>query len=81
VCAGSPPNGVLAEWDPLTGATDSAARMAERVAEDRRALGLEKARALREYRTQPPALEAAGRVTRPEVSRWEVGWDVTAPSR
>jgi LmbE family N-acetylglucosaminyl deacetylase len=207
VCAGSPPNGVLADWDRLTGATDSAARMAERVAEDRRALGLagieprnlrylddqyrggeplpaaeleldigraaagadvvhapaglgghpdhvavreaalslaarsgvsvvlyaelpyatrfgwpgwvtgadptpetgwerhlsavscgperlrphvrslteegaaEKARALREYQTQLPALEAAGRVTRPEVSRWEVGWEVTAPSR
>ena len=38
--AGSPPPGRLAGWDAITGARDSAARTAERLAEDARALSL-----------------------------------------
>jgi len=40
VFAGAPPAGVSGEWDRVTGARDSAARVGERVAEDRRALGV-----------------------------------------
>jgi LmbE family N-acetylglucosaminyl deacetylase len=40
-----------------------------------------KVTALREYRTQFPALVAVAGVDRPEISGWEVRWEVTAPSR
>jgi LmbE family N-acetylglucosaminyl deacetylase len=38
VCTGLPPNGLLAPWDRMTGASSSRARMLERLAEDRVAL-------------------------------------------
>jgi hypothetical protein len=38
VLAGLPPEGFLSDWDRLSGATDSRARIAERREEDRRAL-------------------------------------------
>jgi LmbE family N-acetylglucosaminyl deacetylase len=38
LCAGIPAPGSLAPWDAITGATDSAARVRERIAEDARAL-------------------------------------------
>lgn len=38
LCAGVPAPGRLAIWDAITGASDSAARMGERIAEDARAL-------------------------------------------
>jgi LmbE family N-acetylglucosaminyl deacetylase len=40
VCGGIPAPGPVAYWDRITGATDSPARMEERLAEDRRALAL-----------------------------------------
>jgi len=38
VFAGEPPSGMLAAWDEITGARDSAERVRERIAEDERAL-------------------------------------------
>jgi LmbE family N-acetylglucosaminyl deacetylase len=40
VFAGEPPPGTLAEWDELTGASDSRERVRERIAEDQAALSL-----------------------------------------
>lgn len=40
VCTGLPPASAVAPWDALTGATDSRARMRERIAEDRAALAI-----------------------------------------
>jgi LmbE family N-acetylglucosaminyl deacetylase len=40
VFTGLPPAGAAAPWDALTGATDSRARMRERIAEDRAALAI-----------------------------------------
>lgn len=40
VCSGVPEPGTTARWDRLTGATDSHARMHERIAEDRAALAI-----------------------------------------
>jgi LmbE family N-acetylglucosaminyl deacetylase len=67
---GAPPPGTpVAWWDRLTGAADSAARMAERRREDRSALAVAGARALglglldHQYRGAPPATAAlAGRL-------------------
>jgi len=38
VCTGIPERGLLSQWDRMTGATDSASRMLERLQEDRLAL-------------------------------------------
>lgn len=81
VFAGAPAPGTITFWDSITGAHDSAERVRERVAEDRRALALAQREPVNlplldtQYRTgEPPSLRGLDGLVAETVGRISSAW-------